>query len=147
MFSTFDRTPDRYALSHRAGLGLLAAALLVPSLVARSLAPDPRGFGTHEQLGLGACAFLKWTGRHCPTCGMTTSFSHAVRGDWSRAFAASVSGTLLAATSWLAAIWAASAAVRGRSIVHFDPLAIGLAAAAVIALAALSEWMVRLIRG
>ena len=60
---------------------------------------------------------------------------------------ASASGTLLAATSWLAAVWAAGAAVRGRSIVHFDPLVIGLTVAAVIALAALSEWIVRLVRG
>ena len=43
--------------------------------------PDPRGFGTHEQLGGGPCGFREWLGRPCPTCGVTTSVSHLVRGD------------------------------------------------------------------
>ena len=38
---------------------LVAAAGLVGLLVlARKLEPDPRGFGTHTQLGLRPCAFL-----------------------------------------------------------------------------------------
>ncbi|MBI1850834.1 MAG: DUF2752 domain-containing protein [Planctomycetes bacterium] len=48
--------------------------------VARSLEPDPRGFGTHEQLGLPPCGFASQTGMPCPTCGMTTSFAHFARG-------------------------------------------------------------------
>ena len=42
---------------------------------ARLLEPDPRGFGTHTQLGLAPCAFARITGRPCPTCGMTTAFA------------------------------------------------------------------------
>ena len=32
-------------------------------VLARRLEPDPRGFGTHTQLGLRPCSFLRATGR------------------------------------------------------------------------------------
>lgn len=43
--------------------------------IAMHLTPDPHGFGTHRQLGLGACTMLQITGWPCPMCGMTTTFS------------------------------------------------------------------------
>lgn len=59
---------------------LVGAVLFVPSatvlFIARSLTPDPAGFGTHRQLGLGGCTILTMTGLPCPMCGMTTTFSH-----------------------------------------------------------------------
>jgi hypothetical protein len=63
--------------------------------VSRTLTPDARGFGTHEQLGLPACAFFAWTGIPCPTCGLTTSFAHCARGELSAAFEAHALGPLL----------------------------------------------------
>ncbi|MEZ6042539.1 MAG: DUF2752 domain-containing protein [Planctomycetaceae bacterium] len=47
--------------------------------VAADLEPDPRGFGTHQQLGLPECVFRQVSGFNCPHCGMTTSVSHLFR--------------------------------------------------------------------
>ncbi|MFZ5479485.1 MAG: DUF2752 domain-containing protein [Myxococcota bacterium] len=57
----------------------MSAAVAAPTsavlAIAARLDPDPRGFGTHRQLGLGACPFLALTGFPCPMCGMTTTFA------------------------------------------------------------------------
>lgn len=57
-----------------AGLLLGGGALGVLGL-AMYLTPDPNGFGTHRQLGLGGCTMLTLTGWPCPMCGMTTTFT------------------------------------------------------------------------
>jgi len=65
--------------------------------IARWLTPNPAGVGTHEQLGLPACMFLKLTGIPCPSCGLTTSVAHAVRFELAAAFVAQPFGLLVAA--------------------------------------------------
>jgi hypothetical protein len=64
--------------------------------VAWSLTPDPRGLGTHQQLGLPPCSLRLLTGRLCPSCGATTAFAHFVRGEWSSGFRANPAAFLLA---------------------------------------------------
>lgn len=58
---------------------LIGALLFVPSItvlgIARALTPNPAGYGTHRQLGLGPCAVFALTGYPCPMCGMTTTFT------------------------------------------------------------------------
>jgi Protein of unknown function (DUF2752) len=90
----------------------LAALMLVAT--ARSLTPDPRGYGTHEQLGLGACSFTRLTGWRCPTCGMTTAWARATRGDLRAALAASGGGTVLLLLTVIAAPWLLGSAAAGR---------------------------------
>ena len=51
------------------------------------LEPSPAGHGTHLQLGLPPCFFLELTGYPCPSCGLTTSFAHAVRFQFAEALA------------------------------------------------------------
>ena len=73
---------------------------------ARCLVPDPRGLGTHQQLGLPPCTFRVLFGRPCPACGMTTAWANVLRGRLPPALRANVTGTLLcgldlAAVGWL----------------------------------------------
>lgn len=58
--------------------GLPTWAVLATALY---LTPDPRGFGTHQQLGLGTCTLMQITGYPCPMCGMTTCFTHMAHLD------------------------------------------------------------------
>ncbi len=74
------------------GLGLLA--LLG---TARYLTPAQSGLGTHEQLGLPPCTAILLWGKPCPTCGMTTSWAWAMRGNLVEAARANVGGLMLVA--------------------------------------------------
>jgi len=77
-------------------IGLIVLlACLAPLVAAASVVPDASGYGTHRQLGMPACGFLLATGGPCPTCGMTTSFAHAVRGNLLRAAFVQPGGLLL----------------------------------------------------
>lgn len=62
------------AMDRVAGLVLGGGAATVIGL-AMHLTPDPNGYGTHRQLGLGACTMMTLTGWPCPMCGMTTTFT------------------------------------------------------------------------
>jgi hypothetical protein len=60
----------------------VAALAVAPLVIAVNLRPSPSGVGTHLSMGFQRCAFLTQTGLPCPSCGMTTSFAHFVRGQW-----------------------------------------------------------------
>ena len=95
---------------------LVAAALGLSVLLAAAamLTPDPRGHGTHQQLGLPPCTFLVLFGRPCPSCGMTTSWAWLVRGQLGEAVRANAGGTLLGMLAAIGAAWAGLSAIRGR---------------------------------
>src|SRR5438128_10589032 len=102
--------PTRWAMV----LGALGLAAVLG--VARWLSPDPRGYGTHTQLGLYPCTFAMVTGRLCPTCGMTTSFAWFARGRFDRSWRANPAGSLLAPTCVLLIPWLLAGAARGRPL-------------------------------
>jgi hypothetical protein len=99
-----------------AGLLLLAGFGL-----AWQLEPDPRGFGTHQRLGLPECSFQTLFQRPCPGCGMTTCFAHYVRGNWSAAARANPAGVLLAVLCTAAIPWCWTSAWRSRLWFVEDP--------------------------
>jgi hypothetical protein len=59
------------------------------------LTPNPKGYGTHQQLGLPACTFHALTQKLCPTCGLTTSITYLTKGDVASAQKAHAGGLLL----------------------------------------------------
>jgi len=76
--------------------------------VAMELQADPAGLATHEQLGLPLCGVLVATGLPCPTCGMTTAFTHAAHGNLIASFLTQPAGMLLAlltAAAAMTALW------------------------------------------
>ena len=94
------------------GVGLVASALLC---VAFLLKPSPQGIGTHQQLGLPACGWVAAADIPCPTCGMTTAWSHTVRGQLPSAFMAQPLGMLLAFSACIVAIGGFITAITGYS--------------------------------
>ena len=69
-------TPQpRTATRIRQRAAVIAAACACLVAAATYLTPDPRGLGTHEQLGLPPCISSNYLGAPCPLCGMTTAFT------------------------------------------------------------------------
>ncbi|MBL0927469.1 MAG: DUF2752 domain-containing protein [Phycisphaerales bacterium] len=110
--------PKREPWPNRFIAAVVAVACLSVLLVAASLSPDPRGFGTHTGLGIPPCGWPAQFGRPCATCGMTTAFSLAVRGRFLESLHAQPFGTLLCVVSaagfWLALHAAATGSRIGR---------------------------------
>ncbi len=94
----------------------LAVALAALLAIVGCLEPDPRGFGTHTQLGLRPCAFRLRTGRPCPACGMTTALAWAVRGRLDRSWQANPAGCLLGPLGALLIPWLVFATATGRTL-------------------------------
>lgn len=127
----------------RAVLFAWAMFLVAGFALAWSLEPDPRGFGTHRQFGLPECTFRLLFSTPCPGCGMTTSFSHFVRGEFAAAARANETALLLAILSAVMIPWSLSSAARGRLWFVDDP--VQCFAGLVIILGAISVvlWVIR----
>lgn len=101
----------------------LCLALL---LTAASLSADPHGLGTHEQLALPACSWPALFNAPCPTCGMTTAFTHASGLDLPRAFVTQPMGALLAVATSVTFWFALHSALTGsRALTAFASLLSG----------------------
>ena len=130
--------------SSRLRLAAAALCLLVPLAVAGWLRPDPNGFGTHRQLGLPPCTSVWLFGVRCPSCGMTTSWSYAVRGHWRAAIGCNAGGALLAGMVMIAGPWLLGSAARGQWLLgRPGERAWAVLAACVIAVTLL-DWIYRL---
>jgi hypothetical protein len=95
----------------------LAAAALGVLLLARELTADPRGLGTHQQLGLPVCAWYSETGRPCITCGVTTAFVLVAQGRLVDGLVTQPLGAALALGAGATVLAAGYAAWYGLSLV------------------------------
>jgi hypothetical protein len=121
--------------------------LLTPLGIAARLQPDPRGQGTHQQLGLPPCTFLMLFDRRCPSCGMTTSWAYAVRGQWWRAAATNSGGLLLAVVVAVLGPWLLASAAMGRWATRPPHEGVWAAGAVAIVGVTLVDWVCRLTAG
>lgn len=136
----FRPVPDR---TLRFLLGAFAGLLTGIFILAAGLSPDPRGFGTHQKLGLPPCEFRQWSGINCPHCGMTTAFCHLVRGQFDAAWRSNPCSLVLAPLFLISIPWFAWIAVTGRFVWTEEPLKWMFVAAVVHSLLALTAWAVR----
>jgi len=137
----------RLAAGERLWLMVVAAGLLALLAVAAWVRPDESGQGTHQQLGLPPCTFRTLTGRPCPSCGMTTSWAHLVRGEAADALRANVAGSLLGLAAMAAAPWLLLCSAAGRWV-GWTPGSTPLAVAAVaLGGVMVLDWVRRLLAG
>ena len=108
------RSPTAFPVWFRLVLGTIAGAVSIPLILAASLTPEVKGFGTHQQLGLPECSFIKLYEMPCPSCGMTTAWSFLMHGQWQQSLHANAAGTFLAILALFTVIWCGLASVTGR---------------------------------
>lgn len=108
----------RVAARQPAGARVVATLVLVVCVALVSvgvwLKPNPSGLGTHEQFGLPPCTMVILVGYPCPTCGMTTAFAHAVRGELLSAFNAQPAGLAFALATIVAGGVSLSVLLTGK---------------------------------
>jgi hypothetical protein len=127
--------------SDRLIAGVVAAACLALLTLSALITPSAEGHGTHTQLGLPPCGFAMAFNRPCPTCGMTTSFAHAVRGELGSAVVAQPFGAALAIAASIVFWLCLHTAVTGSRVAS---MLVGLLATRVlwgIAAAAAAAWV------
>lgn len=128
----------------RIGLATVGALLVTLLAVAANLEPDQRGYGTHRQLGLPPCTFKMLAGMRCPSCGMTTSWSHLMRGQVPSALAANVGGVALGAVAMGLGPWMLVSGIRGRWLLGRPRDALAVTITVGVIIVTLLDWIVRL---
>ncbi len=108
------RTTEHWFLLLAAGIGL--SGLIG---IAFFLAPDPRGYGTHEALGFATCMPMEVWNVPCPGCGVTTSVAHAVRGAFLQSILVQPFGFLLCTASIAFIAWVSYGHFRGKDMGHW----------------------------
>ena len=96
---------------------LIAAAVVGLLLM---LEPDPRGIGTHEQLGMAPCGWAQGpNGVPCPTCGVTTAACNVVHLHLVDAFVTQPFGAILTLLGLLLAGLAVRCLAGQKSFLDF----------------------------
>jgi hypothetical protein len=108
--------PGRWVRIVLVAIGGLLAVIFAIAIYLNPYQADgtPRTMATHTGLGLPPCNFVFMTGKPCPSCGMTTSFSLLVRGDVGNSLKANWVGTTLAVTWAALLVWCLASAIAGK---------------------------------
>ncbi len=138
------RSAEHWIVLAGAWIGLLGLAAL--GIVLR---PDPRGYGTHEQLGFLPCLPMVLWQIPCPGCGVTTSVVLALHGDLRAALVTQPFGLFVVLATLFLAAWATFAHLRGSDVKHeLEQARMGRIALAVLVLLGLCwAYKVAAVRG
>lgn len=139
--TTTVRAPRRIGLRILAGFFALIPLTLL--IIAGNLNPTERGLGTHQQLGLPPCSLRVISGIRCPACGMTTSWSYFVRGDWLASMSTNAGGFLLALLCVAMMVCAAQVVRCGRLPSPRVQTSLTMAGVGILAVT-LVDWIIRL---
>ena len=135
--------PARIGWLQRVAMVLAGGVLVGLLITAACLTPNRRGMGTHKQLGLPDCTVVQFFGIRCPSCGMTTSWSHMTRGHLISSFQANAGGALLALVSLACGPWLVVSGLRGRWTLarphEFTVMVVGVT----IIVVTLADWTLR----
>ncbi|MDR3687843.1 MAG: DUF2752 domain-containing protein [Fimbriimonas sp.] len=85
------------------------------------LHPNKSGHGTHEQLGLPPCPSVLIFDRPCPGCGLTTSWTALIHGDFAYAFHAHPLGPPMYLIFTLSALFALYGWWKGKRFATDTP--------------------------
>ncbi len=144
----YDNHPTaRLRLPVRILLVLMSAGMIAVLATAVWLKPAGQGFGTHTQIpGLKPCSMRQLFNNKfgCPSCGMTTSFAHFVRGQWLQSMQSNSGGTLLALLTTLAAPWLLVSGVIGRWWIRGPNEWHAVIIASAIVVVTLTDWGIRI---
>ncbi len=110
----FEPEPDA---RRRAANAVIFGAWFVVTVIAAFLRPDAHGHGTHQQLGLPPCPSVLILDRPCPGCGLTTSWTAFVHGDFATAFQAHALGPAFYLAFTVAAWLNLYAGLRGLRVI------------------------------
>jgi hypothetical protein len=129
-------------------LACVGAPLALVALAA-ALVPDPRGWGTHEQLGLRPCLPMVLWNMPCPGCGVTTAVTLALRGEPFASLRTQPLGLLVIAGAMWASGWALAGHARGRDLYAALPTLPWKRLGAWLGFLTLSAWLykIALVRG
>ncbi|WP_339732968.1 DUF2752 domain-containing protein [uncultured Gimesia sp.] len=118
--------------------------LIAGFTIAIQTKPDPRGFGTHQRLGFAPCVIRNQLSIPCPSCGMTTSFSHFVRGQIRQSAEANTAGLVLAIVCLVMIPWSWISVYRKRLWLVSNPEICLLWLMCGLVMITVMEWAVRL---
>lgn len=134
----------RLGRASRALLALWTLFLLAGFALAASLEPDPRGYGTHQRLGLPPCTFQILFSLKCPSCGSTTSFAHFIRGEWLASIRANPAAFGLAVMSAAMVPWGILSTWLGRTWRVERPATVFVWLLSGVVTLSLLQWVVRI---